>query len=645
MGLCPVGRAAIVSPEEMRLATRRRGGEDRERPRMLKRLRTLFSRRGSRKEAVAASPAPLPVANASTPVHHGPRVVHQPIDREDLDLDAVKIVERLTRFDHGAYFVGGCVRDLLLGRHPKDFDIGTSATPRQIKRLFRNCRIIGRRFRLAHIYFQNGKIIEVATFRALDGADGNSDGAEEPIANNRDLLIRDDNVFGTPEEDALRRDFTINALFYDVNNETVLDYADGLGDLRRRLIRTIGDPETRFREDPIRILRAIKFAARLDFGFEAQTGAALRKTRNEIPRAAMPRILEELVRFCRGGASRQSFELMRETGVFDVVLPELREPYAREAEAWPLLVALLGQLDVERQANGREASMGELLSWLLMWPIARRLGWTADGKPAPAPGAGLDDRIDEFIRPIAVRLRISRRDQEIARQTLASLFRMFPARTAGRARSGRRESPRRGSTHESSRLLAVLAERFGGEAAAALSAAGTPVRSEPAGRAASPAREAGEDGQRPRRRRRGGRGRGRGDEAPSDAGQPSAARATAAPAARELPPPWDDRYFFAALPSVPEIGASEDAGDRYGAAALEARTRGTHHEPVEPVEIEFAEEHVDDSDGDTVVDAENGQDPGRRKRRRGRRGGRRRRRGAGSDPSAGGGDSEGGETG
>src|SRR5262245_54995651 len=256
---------------------------------MLKRLRDLFGRRRSPQpkavpqqeaEAPAASPpAPLPA------IHRGPDVVHRPIQPQALDPDAVKIVQRLTRFGHAAYLVGGCVRALLLDRQPKDFDIATSATPRQIKRVFRNCRIIGRRFRLAHIYFQSGKIIEVATFRAHDGEEVPEEGA--------DLLIRDDNQFGTPEQDALRRDFTINALFYDVNAESVLDHVDGLGDLRRRLVRTIGDPHVRFREDPIRILRAIKFAARLDFTIEPATLQALRRHASEIPRAAPPRVLEE----------------------------------------------------------------------------------------------------------------------------------------------------------------------------------------------------------------------------------------------------------------------------------------------------------------------------------------------------------------
>jgi poly(A) polymerase len=270
---------------------------------MLKRIRELFSRRGEKPRTPAvtdADPGKARPAKADPPpIHRGPSVVHRPIPRGDLDPDAVKIVQRLTRFDHSAYLVGGCVRDLLLDRRPKDFDLGTSATPRQVKRLFRNCRIIGRRFRLAHIYFQNGKVIEVATFRAHEG-----NGSSTTGRGGQDLMIRDDNQFGTPEEDALRRDFTINSLFYDVNDGTVLDHADGLSDLRRRLVRTIGDPEIRFREDPIRILRAIKFAARLDFEIEPETLKALKRTRKEIPKAAAPRILEEINRFCRGGAAR-----------------------------------------------------------------------------------------------------------------------------------------------------------------------------------------------------------------------------------------------------------------------------------------------------------------------------------------------------
>src|SRR5512140_686712 len=222
---------------------------------MLRRIRNLLTRipKAARTPAVPAAEAPiheappaavdLPAVEARPPVlvRQGPKVVHHPINPADLDPDAVRSLQRLTRFNHTAYLVGGCVRDLLLERRPKDFDIGTSAPPRQIKRLFSNCRIIGRRFRLAHVYFQNGKIMEVATFRSYDAEEGQA----APHHPARDLLIRDDNVFGTAEEDALRRDFTINALFYDAASRTVLDHVDGLPDLRRRLIRTIGDPDIR----------------------------------------------------------------------------------------------------------------------------------------------------------------------------------------------------------------------------------------------------------------------------------------------------------------------------------------------------------------------------------------------------------------
>ena len=185
--------------------------------------------------------------------------LHMQIAPDQIDPDAAKVVQRLRDNEHLAYLVGGCVRDLLLGLKPKDFDVVTSATPNEIKRVFKNCRIIGRRFKLAHIFF-GPKIIETATFRANpreledDDAGGDESG---------DLLIRRDNVFGTPEEDARRRDFTINGLFYDTKTKQVIDHVNGMADLEARVVRTIGDPDIRFREDPIRILRAVKFAALL----------------------------------------------------------------------------------------------------------------------------------------------------------------------------------------------------------------------------------------------------------------------------------------------------------------------------------------------------------------------------------------------
>jgi poly(A) polymerase len=233
------------------------------------------------------------------------------LDRAAIDPDADRVVRKLTRAGFKAYLVGGCVRDLLVQRTPKDWDVATSATPNEIKATFRNSRIIGRRFRLAHVFF-GSKIIETSTFRAPP-----REGEED------DLLIRRDNVFGTETEDARRRDFTINGLFYDVEKEEVIDHVHGLADLDAKLMRTIGDPEVRFQEDPVRMLRAVKFAARLDFGFEPATWKALLRWRGEISKCAPPRLLEEIHRLMRGGAARRSFELLVETGSLAVLSPHL----------------------------------------------------------------------------------------------------------------------------------------------------------------------------------------------------------------------------------------------------------------------------------------------------------------------------------
>src|SRR5690606_17514971 len=182
-----------------------------------------------------------------------------PVER--LDPDALGVIHRLRSFGHQAYLVGGCVRDLLLGRQPKDFDVATSAHPGEIRAIFRNCRLIGRRFRLAHVYFPGGKVIETATFRTNPNGESESE----------DLLITRDNAFGTVEEDARRRDFTVNGLFYDVVLGKVLDYVGGRADLERRLLRTIGDPDVRIQEDPVRLLRAVRFAAKLGFEIEEKT--------------------------------------------------------------------------------------------------------------------------------------------------------------------------------------------------------------------------------------------------------------------------------------------------------------------------------------------------------------------------------------
>ena len=185
-----------------------------------------------------------------------------------IDADALWVVRRLHAKGYEAYLTGGCVRDLLLGRTPKDFDVATAAHPNQVKAAFRNCRLVGRRFRLAHVFFPSGKVIETATFRA------NPTDELEDLPN--DLLVERDNVFGDVEQDARRRDLTVNGLFYDPLKGKVLDFVEGRKDLESRLIRTIGNPEVRFQEDPVRILRAIKFATRMGFTIEENTYAAMK---------------------------------------------------------------------------------------------------------------------------------------------------------------------------------------------------------------------------------------------------------------------------------------------------------------------------------------------------------------------------------
>jgi poly(A) polymerase len=378
------------------------------------------------------------------------------LDPARIDPDADRVLRRLTRNGHKAYLVGGCVRDLLLARTPKDFDIATSATPNQIRDIFRNCRIIGRRFRLAHIFFGD-KIIETSTFRANPRHEDDNE-----------ILIRRDNVFGTATEDAQRRDFTINGLFYDVEAEQVIDYIGGLDDLEARLVRTIGDPDIRFREDPVRMLRAIKFAARLGLDIEARTYAALVRHRDEIKKCSPVRVVEEVYRLLRGGAARRSMELLRQTGIDSVLssrlatmfgsAPETAERHRRdrpeatppddldaeEAEWWAtwqppsrpavsflsesalaerreLAWRVLDLLD-ELAAHGRELSNSLLLAAMLSPFVLDEM--TQPGATPSDAGAALG----ELARPLLEELQVARRDSEMVRQILQAQRRLVPSR-------------------------------------------------------------------------------------------------------------------------------------------------------------------------------------------------------------------------
>ena len=259
-----------------------------------------------------------------------PRAEHS-ISRKEIDPEALKVLYRLHQNGFVAYLVGGSVRDLLLGRRPKDFDIGTSAHPHQVKRLFKNCWIIGRRFRLAHVKF-GPKTIEVATFRRQVSAEdiaAAEAAAQQPTDvdgenAHPDRLVHRDNTFGTPEEDAFRRDFTINALFYDIGTFSIIDYTGGLRDLRDGLVRCIGEPRERFREDPVRMIRAVAMAARLGFRIDPPIDQAILDTRGDIARSAPARLVEELYKLLRTGASEVAFRMLAERRLFEPVAPELQ---------------------------------------------------------------------------------------------------------------------------------------------------------------------------------------------------------------------------------------------------------------------------------------------------------------------------------
>jgi poly(A) polymerase len=312
---------------------------------------------------VEATSAPAPAESAATTATSAAPRPQPEIAEELFDSDAVKVVRRLRRAGYEAFFVGGCVRDLLLGHRPKDFDIATSALPQQVKETFRNCRLIGRRFRLAHVYFRGGKVVEVATFRAnpLDEVEQ----ANLP----QDLLIRHDNVFGSAEEDARRRDFTINGLFYDPDDGKVVDHVGGKDDLGQKRVRTIGNPDVRMREDPVRILRAIRFAAKCGLELEAETLAAMQTHVAEIPRCAPPRVLEELLKLARSGAARRCLELLRQVGALKVLLPPVAAVFASDEEAFERQLKALGVLDAHVK-NDEVPSDTVLLATLLL-PLPR----------------------------------------------------------------------------------------------------------------------------------------------------------------------------------------------------------------------------------------------------------------------------------
>jgi poly(A) polymerase len=341
-----------------------------------------------------------------------PRAEHA-ISRREIDPDALKVLYRLRQFDHIAYLVGGSVRDLLLGRRPKDFDIGTSAHPYQVKKLFRNCWIIGRRFRLAHVKFGT-KVIEVATFRrqVQPGEEIVQEGVPAPIHHG-------DNTFGTPEEDAFRRDFTINALFYDIATFSIIDYVKGMDDLRDGIVRSIGVPEVRFLEDPVRMLRAIALAARLDFRIDPPILEAIRVHRHEMARSAPARLLEEYYKILRSGYAEKIFRGLADTGLLEPVSTELHT--GADDPLWRSLAALdayRARFDSIPATFNNAVLLGSLLVPLGFTPHAHARHHGAATTAEPVAAANDDGERRRPPGPRLGELPLARRDMERLQQML-----------------------------------------------------------------------------------------------------------------------------------------------------------------------------------------------------------------------------------
>ena len=294
-----------------------------------------------------------------------PRSKH-PISRKRIDEEALKVLYRLHRHGFLAYLVGGSVRDLLLGKTPKDFDVATNAHPHEINALFKNSRIIGRRFRLVHVFFKGGKIVEVSTFRSRSEF--------EEIQTEEGEIIRTDS-FGTPAEDALRRDITINGLFYNIADFSIIDYVGGMADLERQVIRTIGDPDERLQQDPVRMIRVIRHAARTGFSIEDPTYQAILRHREEIQKCSPSRVRDEFLRDLKEGVSRPSLKLMLRTGLLFSLFPDLERALGHrslsEKKSKEFFLSFFGLVD-QLIKTGRQVTESVLLA-LFLTPFLREV--------------------------------------------------------------------------------------------------------------------------------------------------------------------------------------------------------------------------------------------------------------------------------
>jgi len=337
-----------------------------------------------------------------------PRAQHN-ISRANISANALKVLQRLHNSGFQAYLVGGCVRDLLLGHEPKDFDVATDATPEQVRGIFRNCRLIGRRFRLAHVHFGE-EVIEVATFRA--GHDQAESGGK---LNDEGMIVRD-NVYGTLEDDAWRRDFTVNALYYNIADFSLVDYTGGLGDLEFGRLRMIGEPFQRMREDPVRMLRAVRFAGKLGFRIDDQAEDAIIKLgylMDEVPSA---RLFDEVVKLFHTGYAEDVFGLLRHYDLFRYLFPETDELLGHQLDQFPYnFVAKALASTAQRVREDKPVNPAFLYAAMLWEPVRTRAEVLRDQglHPQRAMEEAAERVIAEQVRITAIPKRISQQSREI----------------------------------------------------------------------------------------------------------------------------------------------------------------------------------------------------------------------------------------
>jgi poly(A) polymerase len=364
-----------------------------------------------------------------------PRSEHH-LSRKLIDNEAIKVLYRLHRNGFKAFLVGGGVRDLLLGRKPKDFDVGTDATPNQVRKLFRNCFLVGRRFRLAHIRFGPDQLVEVATFRRQ------ADLSELPECP-KERAVTSENVFGTPAEDASRRDFTINALFYDISDFSIVDYVGGLRDLEEKKIRVIGDPMVRFEEDPVRMLRALEFAARLNFELDAKARDAIGKLAHKLAGAAPARLREELMELFRHKVAGPVLRQAKETGLLEHLFPD----YSADANT----LKLIERID-QRTASGKPVTEAIVLASLYLSSFLQQLDQQPDLDFAAAMHLA-----NELLEPHRAHYHIAHGIRHQAREMMLGIYRF----KLGRGRRGEKRFLRHPATPAAFELFRLWHEVSG----------------------------------------------------------------------------------------------------------------------------------------------------------------------------------------